>query len=110
MIQILHSLKEPKLWGIMVCSLSWGMQDLDHRPDEQLGIFPTGSSNISVLAAQPFRSFKGSEVPMWEFPKIRGTLLGVHNNRDPTRWVYYSRVPYCPKYLSGETYRKHNGS
>ena len=32
MDKILHYLKDPKLWGIMVYSLLWVMQDFVHQP------------------------------------------------------------------------------
>ena len=32
MIETLHYLKDPKLWGIMVYSLLWAMQDFYHQP------------------------------------------------------------------------------
>ena len=43
----------------------------------------SGSAEFRVLAAIHTACWNGP-IPIWEFPKVRGTLFGGPYNKDPT--------------------------
>ena len=66
--------------GIMVYSLLWVVQDLYHQP------YVGTETLVGGLQVQPVEKPQEPppNLPIWDFPKIRGSLFWGPCNKDPT--------------------------